>query len=97
MLYDKECPLCSREVSLLNKSEEKDKINFVDISDKNYQAANYQNLSYQEAMKQLYTIDENRTLMKGTDAFYLIYARIGWKGLAIALKAPLFHSIFKMG
>lgn len=95
MLYDGECPLCAREVHLLQTSNPEANLSYVDIASKNYEPGKFQNLSYQQAMKQLYVVSDKGEILKGVDAFFRLYAKIGWKGLAMALKAPIFHQIFQ--
>lgn len=96
MLFDGNCPYCSIEVNLLKKSPGKSQIDFVDIATDDYDPENF-NLSYSEAMKELYAVDAKGINKKGVAAFYEIYARAGWKGLAFLTKAPGFDSLMRAG
>jgi predicted DCC family thiol-disulfide oxidoreductase YuxK len=84
-------------VSLLKKSPGQEHIIFSDIAAKDYNAADHENLSYATAMKQIYAIKDNGLVEYGTDAFFSIYAKAGWDGLAMLLKAPLFGAISRVG
>lgn len=97
MLYDGECPLCSREVKILKQRDQNKKIVFVDISTPHYRKEVHPPLPYEEAMKQLYVVDEQGKLTKGTAAFFIVYAKIGWEGLALLFEAPLFKTLSHKG
>jgi len=95
MVYDGECPLCSREVHLLQSRSPDAKVQYVDIATKDYQPEKFQNLSYQQTMEQLYVLSAKGDVLKGVDAFFTLYSKTGWKGLAMALKALLFQQILQ--
>lgn len=86
MLYDEECPICSREVRLLKQAKPTN-LKFVNIADQN-------EIPYEEAMQEMTAI-QNGKVHKGIEAFKEIYARAGWYFLTILISAPGFHWLFK--
>ncbi len=71
MLYDGECPICVKEISLLQflQKNRADKVYFVDISLPEYDGSKYEGVSYEMAMEEMTVIDEKN---KVSD-FYFIY------------------------
>ncbi|KAF3361868.1 hypothetical protein PHSC3_001635 [Chlamydiales bacterium STE3] len=90
MLFDGDCPLCSKEVDMLKTSRGNNHIDFIDIAGADYRPEEHQGISYETAMKEILSISQEGHIAQGTEAFYLIYAKAGWKGLAMFLKAPFF-------
>ena len=97
LLYDGDCPLCSREVAMLKERNRLGSVNFLDIANESYKMRDDVPVKYAEAMKEIHTVGSEGELLKGTDAFFEIYSRTGLTWLAIMLKAPLFSPLFKLG
>ncbi|KAL1812463.1 hypothetical protein ACET3Z_022528 [Daucus carota] len=78
MLYDGDCPLCMREVNMLqerNKSYQS--IKFVDISSDDYSAQDNQGLDYETAMGRIHAILHDGTIVKDVEAFRKLYEAVG--------------------
>ncbi|KAL8097961.1 uncharacterized protein At5g50100, chloroplastic [Apium graveolens] len=78
MLYDGDCPLCLREVNMLqerNKSYQS--IKFVDISSDEYSAQDNQGLDYETAMGRIHAILHDGTIVKDVEAFRKLYEAVG--------------------
>lgn len=75
LLYDGECPICKREICILQKKESQTKIKFIDISSKEYSPFENNNIDYNTAMSQIHAIDGQGNLLVGIPAFASVYAR----------------------
>lgn len=89
VLYDGECPICVKEISLLQflQRNRTDKVDFVDISLLEYDESRYEGVSYETAMAEMTVIDENNKVHRGVPAFAVMYSAVGlgWLGRLISL------------
>ena len=74
LLYDGECPICNREICMLQKKDSQSKINFIDISSKDFSPLENNNIDYNTAMSQIHAIDNKGNLLVGIPAFAAVYA-----------------------
>ncbi|CAL5372559.1 unnamed protein product [Camellia sinensis] len=81
MLYDGECPLCMREVSMLRERNKRyGTIKFVDISSDEYSPKENQDLDYKTVMGRIHAILSNGTVVTDVEAFRRLYEAVdlGW-------------------
>lgn len=95
MLYDGQCPICKREVCMLQKQGSQSKIQFTDISAKNFSPSENNNIAYNVAMSQLHVVDIKGNTLVGIPAFAAIYARCDLLVLSILLRIPLVRKALK--
>lgn len=95
LLYDGECPLCKREICLLQKRDNQSKINFVDISTKDFSPSENNNIDYNTAMSQIHAIDGKGNVLVGIPAFATVYARCHLLVISTLLRLPLIEWILK--
>lgn len=95
MLYDGDCPICSKEVNWMQRDCSVH-VKLVDITDPHYSPAEYQNIDYPTAMQAIHAIDSNGEVVLGTEAFAKIYTALRWRFLAILLSVPFFKPLFNM-
>ncbi|XP_020581159.1 uncharacterized protein At5g50100, mitochondrial isoform X2 [Phalaenopsis equestris] len=78
MLYDGECPLCMREVSMLReRNQAYGTINFVDISSDDYSPEENQGLNYKTLMGKIHAIQSDGTIFTDVEAFRRLYEEVG--------------------
>ena len=101
LLYDGECPICLREICILQKKNNGTKLNFVDISAKDYSAENHNNIDYNTAMTQIHAMDSEGNNLIGIPAFAAVYARCQLLIISTILRIPFiacvlnpFYSLF---
>ena len=98
-LFDGGCPLCLRETNFLKSKDELNKIDFVDISNVDYNPILFKNISYAEAMSNLHGILENGNIIKGLDVLAYSYELIGlgwvYYPLKIEFLAPVLRLFYK--
>ena len=95
-LFDGGCPLCIRETNFLQKKDVLNKINFIDISKKEYDPVFFKNISYAEAMSNLHGILENGNIIKGIDVLAYAYELIGLGWVYYPLKIKFFAPILRL-
>lgn len=95
LLYDGECPICKREICILQKKESQNKIKFVDISSKEFSPFENNNIDYNTAMSQIHAIDGKGNLLVGIPAFATVYARSQLLVTSTLLRITFIKSILK--
>lgn len=94
-LYDGECPICKREICMLQKKDAKTKIKFVDISSKEFLLFGYKNIDYNTAMSKIHAVDGGGNLLVGIPAFAAVYARCQLLVASTLLRIPLVKTILE--
>lgn len=93
LLYDGECPICKREICILQKKDIQTKINFIDISSKAFSPFDNNNIDYNTAMSQIHAIDGERNLLVGIPAFATVYARCQLLVTSTLLRIPFINRV----
>ena len=94
-LYDGACPLCLKETNFLKTKDINNNINFVDIS-ANYIPENFNNISYEQAMKNLHGILANGEIILGVDVLAYSYEIIGLGWIYFPTKLPILSNFIKI-
>ena len=95
LLYDGECPICKREICILQKKDSQTKIKFIDISSKEFSPFENNNIDYNTAMSQIHAIDGKGNLLVGIPAFAAVYARSQLLVISTLLRIPFIKRILK--
>lgn len=95
LLYDGECPICKREICILQKKESQTKIKFIDITSKEFSPFENNNIDYNTAMSQIHAIDGKGNLLVGMPAFATVYARCQLLVTSTLLRIPFIKKILK--
>lgn len=93
LLYDGECPICKREICILQKKDSQTKINFIDISSKEFSPIENNNIDYHTAMSQIHAIDGKGNLLVGISAFAAVYASCQLLVTSTLLRIPFIKKI----
>jgi predicted DCC family thiol-disulfide oxidoreductase YuxK len=94
LLYDGECPLCLREVRLLQRLNRKGgRLALEDIAASDFAASDY-GRTLQELMGQIHGVDADGTLVTGMEVFRRSYAAAGWGALASFTGWPVLRPVF---
>ena len=94
LLYDGACPICRREICLLQKKAHS-QIHYVDISSKEFLQFGYRGIDSQTAMTQIHAIDEKGHILVGIPVFAAIYARSGYWIASTLLRIPCIQTILQ--
>lgn len=96
VLFDDECPICSREIHYLKKREHVGGLIFIPLSDPKIFTSLEGKFTKAEALKVIHGVTVDGTVWRGIDLFALLYAKSGFVPLAVALKSPLLNTIFQV-
>ncbi|CDR33813.1 DUF2878 family protein [Criblamydia sequanensis] len=95
LLYDGDCPICKKEICLLQKKDTQGKVNFVDISSKEFSPSENNNIDYNTAMAQMHAIDGKGNLLVGIPAFAAVYAHCQLLILSTLLRIPFIKIVLQ--
>lgn len=95
LLYDGECPICKREICILQKKDSQTKIRFVDISSKDFLPFENNNIDYNKAMSQIHAIDDKGNILIGLPAFATVYARCQLLVTSTLLRIPFIKIVLE--
>jgi predicted DCC family thiol-disulfide oxidoreductase YuxK len=94
LLYDGECPLCVREVNFLTKKDAgREIINFVDITELDYDPEANAKIDYATAMGRIHAILADGTVIKNVEVFRRVYEELGIGWVYGITKLPLIGAI----
>lgn len=78
LLYDGDCPLCMREVRLIQKKDpNQEHVNLVNIASLSYDPAEHGHITYEEAMGRIHGILPNGKILRNVEVFRRVYEEIG--------------------
>ena len=92
--YDGLCPLCMREVKVLQKKDVQQKILFEDINQPNF-ITKYSFINKDKVGKILHGLNRDDEIITGLDVTYLAWSLVGHKWLVAPLRWPVARSIFR--
>jgi predicted DCC family thiol-disulfide oxidoreductase YuxK len=91
LLFDGECPLCSREVNMLRRLDrDRGRIRFEDISKSDFDATAY-GLDDNRVMARIHGMLPDGTVVEGVDVFRRAYAAVGLGWLLAPTRWPGFR------
>ncbi len=87
VFHDGACPLCRREMRMLERLDRKRRIRFTDISSKDFDAAEV-GVTWEELMAKLHGRLPDGTLIEGVEVFRELYAAVGFSPLVALTRLP---------
>jgi predicted DCC family thiol-disulfide oxidoreductase YuxK len=96
MLFDGQCPLCSREVALLRRRNAKGRVAFEDIADPSFDPAKY-GLTMAQVIGAIKAVRPDGSILTGLDVFVEVYEAVGWTWLARPLRWRLTRPLAQLG
>ena len=96
MLYDGECPLCSREAAWLMRKDTSGRLAFEDISKPDFDPGKY-GLSRAEVNREIHGVLADGTVIRRVEVFRRIYAAIGLGWLLAPTKLPGIKQLADLG
>jgi len=88
VFFDGECPLCVREIRMLQRLDREKKIEFVDISRPDWRPEEL-GLSMDELMKEIHGRLPDGTLVKGVEVFRRLYSAVGFSRSVAVSRLPI--------
>jgi predicted DCC family thiol-disulfide oxidoreductase YuxK len=87
VFYDGECPLCMREIRMLQRRDHRQRIRFADIASKDFDAAAI-GLTWGTLMDRIHGRLPDGTLVEGVEVFRRLYTAIGFGPLVALTRLP---------
>ncbi|MCU0668657.1 MAG: DUF393 domain-containing protein [Myxococcota bacterium] len=93
VLYDGECPLCAREISMLRRLDRgRGRLDLEDIAAPDFDAARY-GTTLHELMARIHGVQPDGTLIEGVEVFRRAYAAVGLGWLVAPTRWPLLRPL----
>ncbi|MER3432867.1 MAG: thiol-disulfide oxidoreductase [Leptolyngbya sp. ERB_1_1] len=91
LLYDSECPLCTREVNFLRQRDnDRGLVKFVDIADESYSPEENGGIDYETAMGRIHAVLPDGSTIKNVEVFRRVYEVLGMGWVYAITKIPIF-------
>ena len=92
ILYDGECSICMVEISVLRRFAKQTGLEYIDITSPDYDPSLHSGISYEEAMKEMHVIVNDKVYLKA-DAIRKMYDAVGLKWLSNFSRLPIISPI----
>lgn len=90
LLYDRQCPLCMREVNFLQKRDAgRGIVAFVDIADLDYDPQENGGVGFAEAMGRIHAVLPDGTVLQDVAVFRRVYEELGMGWVYAATRWPI--------
>jgi len=96
MLFDGQCPLCSREVAILKKRNAAGLIAFEDITAPGFDPSRY-GLKMPQLVGSMHAVRPDGSIVKGVDVFAEVYDAVDWTLLSHLIRWPVTRPLAKLG
>ncbi|QNN22577.1 DUF393 domain-containing protein [Planctomycetales bacterium ZRK34] len=93
LLYDGQCPLCSREIAMLRRRDREGRIAFEDITGDGFDPGRY-GLTQSEVEGFMHGVLPDGTVVRGVDVFVHAYRAAGLRWLAAPMTWPILRWVF---
>ena len=87
VFFDGACPLCMREIRMLQRRDQKRRIRFVDIAADGFDATSV-GLTWEVLMARIHGRLPDGTLVEGVEVFRCLYAAVGFRRLVALTRLP---------
>ena len=87
VFFDGACPLCMREMRMLQRRDRNHRIRFVDITAKGFEAASV-GLTWEAIMARIHGRLPDGTIVEGVEVFRRLYAELGFGPLVSLTRLP---------
>jgi predicted DCC family thiol-disulfide oxidoreductase YuxK len=88
VFFDGDCPLCKREIKMLQMLDRRRRIRFTDIADPEFDAEQV-GVSWDDLMGEIHGRLPDGTWVRGVEVFRRLYGAIGWKPLVWLSRLPI--------
>lgn len=95
VFYDGACPLCTREIRMLQRLDRRQRIRFVDIAADGFAAGSI-GLSWQTLMQRIHGRLPDGTLVEGVEVFRRLYSAVGFKKLVALTRLPVVSQLLDL-
>ncbi len=92
VFYDGDCPLCLREIRMLQWLDRSQRIRFVDICQINFSESNL-GKSYEQLMAEIHGRLPEGSWVTGVEVFRQLYSLVGFRWLMVPTRWPIVSSV----
>ena len=96
VFFDGECPLCMREIRMLQRRDKHRKIKFTDISSENFDEDSV-GISWNNLMDRIHGRRPDGTIVEGIEVFRELYSAIGFGPVVALTRLPGISQILNLG
>lgn len=96
MFYDGNCPLCMREIRMLQRKDRRGRIEFTNIAAPSFDPVAYGKTSA-ELMARIHGRLPDGTWIEGVEVFRQLYTAIGWGWLVAVTRVPGISHLLSLG
>ena len=96
VFFDGKCPLCMREIRMLQRRDKHKKIKFTDISAKNFDEDSV-GISWNSLMDRIHGRPPDGTIVEGVEVFRELYTAIGFGPVVALTRLPGVSQILNLG
>lgn len=95
VFHDGACPLCAKEIRMLQRLDRRQRIRFVDIAAPDFDAAAV-GISWDELMARLHGRLPDGTWIQGVEVFRRLYAAVGFRRLVALSRLPVLSHLLAL-
>lgn len=92
LIYDSQCPICSREIAWLKSLDKQHQLRFQDIYDDDFEPSTL-GLTRGDLLAEIHGITTEGQLLKGLDVFAITYELVGLPWLAKPLQCRILRPV----
>lgn len=96
VFYDGACPLCRREIALLDRWNRQSRIRFKNIADPGFDPADY-GTTYEKLMAEIHGRLPDGTWVTGVEVFRRLYGAVGFRWLMPLTRLPGVRHLLDLG
>lgn len=96
VFHDGDCPLCMREVRLLRRLDQRERIRFVDIADEGFDRSSVA-VPWEALMDRIHARLPDGTIVEGVEVFRRLYAAVGFGPLVALTRLPGVAQLLDLG
>lgn len=96
VFYDGDCPLCMREIRMLQRLDRRDRIRFTDIAADDFNAESV-GISWDTLMRRIHGRMPDGTLVEGVEVFRQLYSAVGFGALVWVTRIPGISHLLDLG
>lgn len=96
VFFDGDCPLCLKEIQMLQRMDRKERIRFTDIAAPDFQASSV-GLSWETLMDRIHGRLPDGTLIEGVEVFRQLYGAVGFGPLVTLTRLRGISALLDLG
>mmetsp|Transcript_10159 Transcript_10159/g.17716 ORF Transcript_10159/g.17716 Transcript_10159/m.17716 type:complete len:232 (+) Transcript_10159:143-838(+) len=94
LLYDGDCPVCIRNVEMLQRLDRQRRVDFVDIASPFYEPEEHGGVELEDAMERMTAVLSNGLIVQDMEAIRALYTAMGLGWLVAPTAWPVFRTAF---